>query len=238
MRPAVRPARGSGLAEQMIMATRQNTAGWTVLGLIASMLAPAAQAADPAGAAATPAKPVMAAPPAATAPASSASSPFGGPSIPGLCILSAQALYSQSKVGAATAGRLQQLQQQVQASLSAQKASLDNAAKALAAQQSSLAPAIYAQKGRALEQRAANLQQTAAERQQQLEATRAKAMERINDESQTAIAGVYQSRGCSVVVDRAAVIAGGVGMDITAPVIQTLDAKITSFSFDLERPAP
>jgi Skp family chaperone for outer membrane proteins len=162
---------------------------------------------------------------------------FGGPSIPGLCLISQQALFTDSKVGAAAAARLQQIQQQIQANLDTGRASLDASAKALAAQRTTLSEIQFAQKERTLNARAQAWQTTAKQRAQQFDATRASVLERITEEAKPAIAAAYQSHNCGVLFDRASVVAGGVGMDITQPVVQALDTKITTLSVDLERPS-
>ena len=129
------------------------------------------------------------------APASPAAAEFAGPSIPGVCLLGQQELLSGSKVGIATATRLEQLQQQVQSDLMARKASIEAAAKALQAQAPTLSPAQGAQKQRALGQRAQALQTAAAQRSQQLDATRAKALQRIKDESKPLILAAMAEAG-------------------------------------------
>lgn len=178
-----------------------------------------------------------AAPTPAQAPVPALPAGFGGPSIPGLCLISQQALFANSKVGAAAAARLQQLQQQIQAGLDGSRAALDASAKALAAQRSTLSEIQFSQKERALNTRAQAWQTTAKQRAQQFDATRSKVLERITEEAKPAIAAVYQSHNCGVLFDRSAVVAGGIGMDITQPVVQALDMKITTLTFDLERPA-
>lgn len=71
----------------------------------------------------------------------------------------------------------------------------------------------------------------------QLETTRAKAMEQIAGYAQPVIASVYSSKNCGVLFDRNAVLGGNMTNDLTAAVVQGLDAKITTISFNLE-PAP
>jgi Skp family chaperone for outer membrane proteins len=224
----------------MTMRRGARPAALTAAALMAALLGASspASAAGPASGAPAPGAPAPSTPAPSTAANAAAAGAvvFGGPSVPGVCLLSQQALFSNSKVGGAAAARLQQLQQQVQSSLMASKAAIDAAGKALAAQRSTLPEIQFDQKERALNQRLQALQVTADQRNRQLDATRAMALRRIGDEARPAIVAAYQARGCGVLFDRASVVAGGLGMDITDTVVQALDAKITTLTFDLERP--
>jgi Skp family chaperone for outer membrane proteins len=170
-----------------------------------------------------------------TAPATAAD--FAGPSTPGVCLLSREALYVDTKVGKAAAARLQQLQAQVQSSLVASRTAIEASAKALEAQRASLPPAQLAEKERALNKRAQGLQATASERSQQLETTRNHALQLIDSDAKPAMAAAYKAHACGVLFDRASVIAGGAAMDITDEVVRALDASVTTIDFDLE-PTP
>jgi outer membrane protein len=46
---------------------------------------------------------------------------------------------------------------------------------------------------------------------------------------------VYQQKGCSVLLQRTAVVIANPAMDLTPQVIAALNAKITQFAFDRER---
>jgi Skp family chaperone for outer membrane proteins len=70
----------------------------------------------------------------------------------------------------------------------------------------------------------------------QIEATRVKALARIAQEAQPVINSVYQSKGCGLLLDRNVVLGGNMSNDLTATVVQGLDAKMTTISFDLEAP--
>jgi Skp family chaperone for outer membrane proteins len=173
----------------------------------------------------------------ASAPGPAAESPFGGPSIPGVCLLSKEALVAGSKLGQATQARLEQLGQQVQAKAAAALTSFNSAKRALAAQQASLPQIQFAQKAAALSERGQMLQAAEQQRAQQLDATRAKALQHVFEEANPLVIAAYRDHGCGVLFDRNAVFAGGVGMDITPQVVQALDAKVTTTTFDLERGA-
>ena len=160
--------------------------------------------------------------------------PLGGPALPGICLLSQQAVLTNAKVGAAATARLQQLANQVQAEVNAARAPLVSEAQALKAQQASLKPADFQARQQSLAARAEALQQTVAQRQREIEATRRKALDRIANEAQPVIAAAYKARGCGLLFDRNLVLGGNLAGDLTPAVVQGLDAKITTITFERE----
>jgi Skp family chaperone for outer membrane proteins len=172
---------------------------------------------------------------AAPAPAAGAAS-FGGPSIPGVCLLSQQAVFANAKVGQAASARLQQLAQQQEAALAPERTSLENDAKTLEGQRSTLPAAQFQQRQQALAERAQAFQSKVQRIEQQVQATRNKALQTVSQDEQPVAASVYKAHGCGVLFSRDSVLAGGQGMDLTADVVKGLDASITTITFDLEPP--
>src|SRR3546814_8745680 len=72
------------------------------------------------------------------------------------------------------------------------------------------------------------------QRRLEIDATNAKALERILTEAQPVIAQVYRTKNCGLLVDRNSVVGGNMTNDLTAAVIQGLDAKISTISFNRE----
>jgi Skp family chaperone for outer membrane proteins len=173
----------------------------------------------------------------AAVPAAAPAAIFAGPSIPGVCLLGQEAVFANTKVGLAATARLQQLAQGAGAQIAPERTALEADAKALQAEAAKLKPAELQQRQQALAQRAQAYQAKAAELQQRVEATRAKALQQVSQDEQPVVADVYKAHGCGVLFARSGVLAGGQGMDITPAVVQSLDAKITTITFDLE-PAP
>jgi len=178
----------------------------------------------------------MAAPGFAMAQTSPAGTPLGGPLIQGVCLLSIPAVDSNAQVGKAATARLQELQRAAQAEVNSETAALQADDKALQAQKATLKPADYDAKVRVLRNRAAALQQKANMRSQQWEITRQKAIVRIHAEMEQVIAPVYKAHNCGLLVDRNSVLGGNMGNDLTKGVVDALDARITTISFDLEPP--
>lgn len=170
---------------------------------------------------------------------SPAAPPLGGPQVAGVCLLSRQAVLANAKVGEAATARLREIAQKVEADLVTQRQPLEAEAKTLQAQGSSLKPADLKARRQALAEQVQTLQETANLKNREIEATREKALARIATEAEPVIAEVYKAHGCGLLLDRSSVLGGNMGGDLTQAVIQGLDAKMTTISFDLETlPAP
>jgi outer membrane protein len=169
-----------------------------------------------------------------------ASAPAAGPqfqitaTVPGLCVLSRDALLQSSKVGLFVQDRMKQLGAVVRAELTTDQTTLENDAKALEGQKATLDAEIYNQRGQALQQRSAQFQQKVQLRQRELEATQQKAYSRILQTAGPFVGQVVTQHGCGVLLDANAVIVANPSSDITAAVAQSLDGALTQFAFDRE----
>lgn len=159
---------------------------------------------------------------------------LGGPNVAGVCLLSQQAVLANAKAGVAASARLKQLSDQAQAEIDAERAPISADAKTLAAQKASLKPADFQQREQALGVRLQALQQKADLRSREIEATRVKALGRIANEAQPVIAQVYKAHNCGLLVDRNSVLGGNMSGDLTAAVVQGLDAKLATLTFERE----
>jgi Skp family chaperone for outer membrane proteins len=162
---------------------------------------------------------------------------LNGPALPGVCYLSREAIFANAKVGQAATARIKQLAQQAQSQLVAEQQPIDTDVQAYRAKSSSLSAEQRQSQEAALGQRMQQLQADKQTKGQQLEATRAKALEQIASYAQPVIVSVYGERKCGVLLDRNAVLGGNMTNDLTPAVVQGLDAKITTISFNLE-PVP
>jgi Skp family chaperone for outer membrane proteins len=143
---------------------------------------------------------------------------------------------ANAKVGVAATVRLQQLAAQLRAEVEAEDKPIQADVQALEAQRASLKPADFQQRQQALAARVQAARESAAARSRQLELTREKALARIAGEAQPLIAQVYKAHGCGLLIDRASVLGGNMSGDLTAAVVQALDAKISTIAFELEKP--
>jgi outer membrane protein len=194
------------------------------IAVAAAFAASAALASAAAAAPTSSGQPAQAAPPPPPA--------MNGPAIPGLCMLSDQEVYGGSVVGKYVIGRLQQLGQQAEAELGAETTQLQNDAKALDAQRSTMTADQYDQRAAALQLRDRERQRKIQLRQREMQATQEQAFATVNQQADPIIRQVVSERNCSVLLNGAAVVAVGPSMDISPAVIQRLDAKIQQFPLD------
>ena len=167
----------------------------------------------------------------AAAPAPAAQ-PLGGPVVSGVCLLSREAIFANAAIGKAASARLQELTRAAQAEVDAQRTPLETEAKALEGQPDN---AANKQKREALATRWQALQQRAAHTGREIEATRAKALERIANEAQPVIAQVYTAKKCGLLFDRNVAMGGNFANDLTADVVRALDGRIQTITFERER---
>ncbi len=198
-----------------------------VAGVALAALAASAGVAAAQGAVAThPTAAAAGAPPAAAIPA--------GPAIPYVCVFSNEGALGNSAVGKYVGQRMQQLQGQANAEVTAEKTAIETDARALDAQKAALSTDVVQQRTLALNQRAQALQRKAELRSHELEATEQKALSRVGSEMSPLLQQVYGQRGCGLLLDRNAVFASNPTMDVTPDVVRLLDVKITQFPFDRE----
>ncbi|MFZ0269332.1 OmpH family outer membrane protein [Caulobacter sp.] len=177
---------------------------------------------------------VLAAGVAAPALAQAPAQPLGGNLVPGVCLLSREAIFANAKVGVAASTRLQQLTQEAQAEVETDRKALDVDLKAYQAEQAKLTPAQRQAKEQALAPRVQAMQTKAQQRSREIEATREKALDQISTAAQPVIAQAYKAKSCGLLVDRAGVLGGNLSNDLTPDVVKGLDATMSTISFNRE----
>jgi Skp family chaperone for outer membrane proteins len=159
---------------------------------------------------------------------------LGGPLVPGVCLLSREAVFANAAVAKAVAARLLQLSNEAQGEVDTLRKPIDTDLNAYRTEAPRLTPEQRQAREQALGARLQPVQALAAQRSREIEATRAKALERISTEAQPLIAQAYRQKNCGLLLNRGMVLAGNYTNDLTAAVVQALDAKITTFSFNRE----
>jgi len=157
---------------------------------------------------------------------------LGGPVIPGVCLLSREALFANAAVAKAATARLSELTRTAQAEIDAQRTPLETEAKAL---QDLPANEATNRRRTALETSWTALQRKAAHNSREMDATRAKVMQRISAEAEPLISQAYTNKKCGLLLDRNTALGGNFTNDLTAEVARGLDAKIQTISFERER---
>ena len=159
---------------------------------------------------------------------------LGGNPVPGVCLLSREAIFSNAKIGVAASARLKQIADQEQAEIDAERKPVEAEVQAFQNEAAKLTPEQRQTRERALSAKLVPIQAKAQQRSREVEATRAKAMERISTEAQPVIAQVYTAKACGLLIDRNSVLGGNLVNDLTPAVVQALDAKISAITFNRE----
>lgn len=172
--------------------------------------------------------------PVAAPSAPGAQPPLGGPVVKGVCLLSQDAVVRDAKAGVAASQRLQQLRDQAQGEINAARAPIDADYKTLQADAPKGAPADIEKRRVAIQARYQVVQGITDQRNREIEATRAKVVDRLAAAMEPVVAQVYKAHGCGLLFNRNAVIGGNLSEDLTGDVIKGLDARVAAIPFDRE----
>lgn len=175
-----------------------------------------------------------------TAPAAPAAPIRHGAALPGVCFYSFDRALGTAEVGKAVATRLQQLTTEAESELTTEDKALSADIQAFDRARATMTQDAAEQRASQLQIRRNALQRKIDLRQREIQATRAKALDRIENEMSPVVIATYQARGCSILLTGGVVIANP-QMDITDQVVTGLNAKIKTFTFNRERldaPAP
>ena len=170
----------------------------------------------------------------APVPAAQAADSLGGNAVPGVCLLSREAVFAQSKIGPAATPRMRQLAEQSNTQLAGQRKPLDADIQAFQDKAQSMTEAQRQQQGKALQQRMQAFQKQASDTNDRLQLTRNKAMQNIGVDAEPVVSDVYKAHHCGLLLDRNSVLGGNMANDLTSEVVQGLDRKITTITFNLE----
>ncbi len=180
-----------------------------------------------------------------TAPAAAQSAPapqqgLGGPLIPGVCLLSREAIFANAKVGKAATARLQQLAEQAQAEVDAMRKPVEAELETFRGEAAKLSVEQRRTREQSLAPRLKAVQDRTQQSTREIEATRGKAMGRIATALQPVIAKVYTAKNCGLLIDRNSVLGGNMANDLTPAAVAALDSSMNTITFDRETlpPAP
>jgi Skp family chaperone for outer membrane proteins len=162
----------------------------------------------------------------------------GGPLVPGVCIISPEAVLTGSKVGQAATAHLQQYAADAQRELQTDRSALDSEAHALQTVSKTAPAAQLDERRQTLATKVNALQSKTDERSRALEYTRVRVVQRISQQAQPLIAVAYKAHGCGLLLRRENVLGGNLGNDLTPEVMRGLDAKLVTLDFQLETPPP
>jgi len=155
-----------------------------------------------------------------------------GPAIPGVCVYFNQQLLAQSTSGQAVQARMEQLATEVQGELAPYGTAIQTEAQALQAGASTIPAAEQQQRRQALQQRVQEAQQLEQTRSEELRYTLSEQRRLISEAVEPVLVAVYQEKGCGILIDRESVFIMNPAMDVTATVIQRVNAALPTLSFN------
>ena len=158
-----------------------------------------------------------------------------GPPISGVCVYFDDRAVGSSTAGQAAGARMQQLRAQIAAELQAEQTGIQTDGAALNAKRATLTPEQFAQQAQPIQQRGQALEAKAQQRQRELEATAAKAGQKIHTAIDPVLRAAYQSHGCALLLngDQGVYLANP-AMDLTPQVVSGLNAALPTLTFDRE----
>jgi len=149
-----------------------------------------------------------------------------GPVVTGVCMYSPQALITNSTAGRSLATGLQRLGEEVRGELAPYAASLESEATAL--QQGGQTADPDGSRARAWQTRLQEAQQLEETRTNELRYTERLQTQTIVNAARPIITGLYQEKGCSILIDGGSVLAVNPQMDLTEAAIQRLNQALPS----------
>ncbi|WP_421728914.1 OmpH family outer membrane protein [Brevundimonas sp.] len=155
-----------------------------------------------------------------------------GPAIPGVCVYFNQQLLAQSTAGQAVQARMEQLATEVQGELAPYATAIQTEAQALQTGAASIPADQQQQRRQALQQRVGEAQQLEQTRSEELRYTLSEQRRLISEAVEPVLVAVYQEKGCGILIDRESVFIMNPAMDVTATVIQRVNAALPTLSFN------
>lgn len=163
----------------------------------------------------------LAVPPVAAAPAA--------PSV--ILVVSMETLFTQSKAAQSLRTQMIAAGKKLQAEDKSGKDAIEADFKKLSEQRSLLTQEDLQKKAQAIQERGAKHEMSMRSKGQALEMGSQVARGKIAEALGPIFADIMKAHGGSVMIDRAAVVAGGVDLDVTAEALKALDAKLTTVKF-------
>ncbi len=160
---------------------------------------------------------------------------LGGKVVPGVCMLSREAVIANSKVGKAADSRLKQLAEQSRSQLDSERKPLQHEIQQFQSKAKSMSESERKSKGQALQQRLQAFRARAQSLNQRIQLTRSSVMQRIGKELQPLVGNVYRRNHCGLLLDRDSVLGGNMSNDLTSDVVDALNKKMTTIHFNLHK---
>lgn len=159
-----------------------------------------------------------------------------GAPLAGVCVYSEEMTLSQSRAAISANQQLAKMQQSISAEVKPTNDALINDAKGLEARKASMPAAQYQQSAADLQRRAQAQDTLIRTRNDQLARTRDQAVRQIGGAALPALNASLTAHHCSIVIDKGRVFSVNAAMDLTAEVIQKVNAALPSVTLQLAAP--
>ena len=179
------------------------------------------------------AKPATASP-AAAAPAAAQPPLVSGPPIAGICLYNRDGAVGGSMAGRAMLQRMQQLRAQAAAEIQAEQQGIKADADALVAKRTTLSQEQFQQQAAPIQQRQEASSRKAELRNQELQATGEKALQRFDTTVTPILRTLYQQHNCSLLLRGDVVMGANPQMDLTEQAIAQMNTAMPTMTFDRE----
>jgi Skp family chaperone for outer membrane proteins len=145
-----------------------------------------------------------------------------------IAIVDLQVIQRDSKAAAGARAALDKQAKAFQADLAKQEEALKNEGQQLEQARTSMAADDFRKKTEAFQQKVNNARQSAASRRQQLQQMEQNAMNQVQTALTATVSDIAKARNISLVLVKGLVLYNLPAFDITAEVLQKLDAKLPS----------
>ena len=143
-----------------------------------------------------------------------------------IAVVDLQVILRDSKAAAGARAAIDKQGKAFQAEITKEESSLQTEQQQLEQQRASLAPEDFRKKSEQFQQKVNAARQSAAQRRQQLQQMEVGAMNQVQTALNATVADVAKARSISLVLIKGAVLYNLPAFDITAEVLQKLDARL------------
>ena len=160
----------------------------------------------------------------------------GPPPAPVIVMVDMQQLVYNSKAGKGVQGQMDKQRQAFSKEVAQQEDELQKARAELERQRTTLAPDQFEAKGRQFQQRLQELDRTVQAKQKAWQAVYSEAMNKVEEGALQVVAEIAAEHQANLVIQKAAVIFGKDGFDITADAMQRLDQRLPAVTVNQPKP--
>jgi outer membrane protein len=172
----------------------------------------------------------------ALAPASAQTATTQPPPTPVIVMVDMQQLVYSSTAGKGIQGQMDKQRQSFSKEVAQQEDDLQKARTELERQRTTLGPEQFEAKGRQFQQRLQDLDRSVQAKQKAWQAVYSEAMTKVEEAALHVVAEIATERQANLVIQKAAIIFGKDGFDITAEAMLRLDQRLPSVAVNQPKP--